>query len=254
MLLSAATAAPSAAPPAPKRKGERTREAVLDAALAMAGTDGLEGLTIGVLAARLGMSKSGLIAHFGTREALQLAVLQRYADRFVDEVLRPALPAPRGLPRLRRILDGWLAQLVRELEGGCLMIAGAIEYDTRPGPLRDAVVRIIEGWKAEIRRALQHAKAEGQLRSGFDSGQFVFEVYGLMLMLHQDARLARSPASVQHARAGLARLLADAAAEPLPSRRPRRASAPAPEPASRIRSERAHEPERGAPRDRRTRS
>jgi AcrR family transcriptional regulator len=197
---------PKLAAPAP-RKGDRTRGAVLDAALDFASRVGLEGLTIGALAERLGMSKSGLIAHFGSREDLQLAVLDRYAANFVDEVLRPSLAAARGLPRLEVMLERWLVHLARELEQGCLMISGAIEYDDRPGPMRDAVVRVIDGWRLELRRAIEQARDEGQLASDVDADQFVFEVYGLMLSLHQDARLLRSPAAVGHARAGLARLI-----------------------------------------------
>jgi AcrR family transcriptional regulator len=197
---------PELAAPAP-RKGERTRGAVLDAALDFASRVGLEGLTIGALAERLGMSKSGLIAHFGSREDLQLAVLDRYAANFIDEVLRPSLAAARGLPRLQVMLERWLVHLARELEQGCLMISGAIEYDDRPGPMRDAVVRVIDGWRLELRRAIEQARDEGQLAPDVDADQFVFEVYGLMLSLHQDARLLRSPAAVGHARAGLARLI-----------------------------------------------
>jgi len=124
------------------RKGDATRAAIVEAALALARRDGLEGLTIGVLAERMRMSKSGVFAHFGSREELQLAVIREYAARFVDEVLRPAVQRPRGLPRLRALLARWLALLARELTQGCLMISGASEYDDRPGPLRDAVVVI----------------------------------------------------------------------------------------------------------------
>jgi len=197
---------PDAAAPAP-RKGERTRDAVIAAALEFASRVGLEGLTIGALAERIGMSKSGLIAHFGSREDLQLAVLDRYATEFIDEVLRPSLAAPRGMPRLEVMLERWLGRLARELEQGCLMISGAIEYDDRPGPMRDAVVRVIDGWRRELRRAIEQARDAGHLRADVDPDQFVFEVYGLMLILHQDARLLHSPAAVGHARAGLARLI-----------------------------------------------
>lgn len=202
------------------RKGETTRAAIVEAALALARRDGLEGLTIGVLAEQMRMSKSGVFAHFGSREDLQLAVLNEYAARFVDQVLRPAVQRPRGLPRLRALLENWLALLARELEQGCLMISGASEYDDRPGPLRDAVVDVVNGWKRELLRAIEQARDEGHLRRDVDAEQLVFEAYGLMLVLHQDSRLLHSPDSVKRARAGLARLLEAATAPRAPAGRP----------------------------------
>src|SRR5215470_995649 len=204
------------------RKGEMTRAAIVDAALAIARREGLEGVTIGLLADALGKSKSGVFAHFGSREDLQLAVLREYAVRFVDEVLRPAVELERGLPRLQAILENWLRLLARELEQGCLMISGASEYDDRPGALRDAMVAIVAGWKQELLRAIEAAKSAGHLRTGIESRQLVFEIYGLMLALHQDARLLRSADSVKRARAGLARLIDAARAAPAH----KRASAP----------------------------
>ena len=207
---------PSAAMPAARRaaatargarKGQATRAAIIDAALAIARRDGLEGLTIGVLAERLEMSKSGVFAHFGSREELQLAVLKEYAARFVDGVLRPAVERPRGLPRLRSLLQNWLALLAEEIAAGCILIGGASEYDDRPGPLHDALVAIVDGWKGELLRAIEQAQQMGHLAADADARQLVFEIYGLMLMLHQDARLLHSRDGVQRARAGLARLI-----------------------------------------------
>jgi AcrR family transcriptional regulator len=195
------------------RKGDQTRAAIVQAALETASRDGLEGLTIGTLADQMRMSKSGVFAHFGSREDLQLAVLREYVRRFIDEVLRPAVRKPRGLPRLRAILDRWVAFLARELTRGCIMIAGAVEYDDRPGPQHDAMVAIIAGWKAELLKAIRQAVEEGQLKPGIDAQQMVFEIYGLMLAMHQDARLLRSAGSARRARIGLARVLAAAAAE-----------------------------------------
>jgi AcrR family transcriptional regulator len=208
------------------RKGDQTRAAIVQAALETASRDGLEGLTIGTLADQIHMSKSGVFAHFGSREDLQLAVLREYVRRFIEEVLRPAVKKPRGLPRLQAILDRWVAFLARELTRGCIMIAGAVEYDDRPGPQQDAMVAIIAGWKAELLKAIRQAVQEGHLRADIDAQQMVFEIYGLMLAMHQDARLLRSAGSARRARTGLARLLDAAAATPIrPSRTPsRRAS------------------------------
>jgi len=202
------------------RKGDTTRAAIVDAALAISRRDGLEGLTIGALAAQMRMSKSGVFAHFGSREELQRAVLAAYASHFVDAVLRPAVKRPRGLARLQAILDSWLKLMAREIEQGCLMISGSIEYDDRPGPMRDAVVGIIRGWTAELLRAIEDAKATGELRSDLDAGQLAFEIYGLMLGFHQNARLLRAADSARRARAGLQRLIEGARSAALPARRP----------------------------------
>lgn len=210
--LSLATVASSRIP-ARARKGELTRAAILEAALAIARRDGMEGLTIGLLAERLGMSKSGVFAHFGSREDLQLAVLEEYAARFIERVLRPAVRNVRGLPRVRAIVDRWLALLAEEIEAGCILIGGASEYDDRPGPLHDALAAIITSWKVELVRALEQAKACGHLRAEVDLEQMVFEIYGLMLMLHQDARLLHGKDSVRRARWGLQRILDDARAD-----------------------------------------
>ena len=189
------------------RKGDLTRAAIVEAALLAASRDGLEGLTIGTLADSMQMSKSGVFAHFGSREELQLAVLKAYVQRFVDEVLRPAVTKPRGLPRLEAILQRWVAFLARELTRGCIMIAGAVEYDDVPGPQREEMVAIITGWKRELIKAIRQAVSEGHLKPRVDAQQLVFEIYGLMLAMHQDARLLRSADSATRARAGLRRLI-----------------------------------------------
>jgi AcrR family transcriptional regulator len=215
-----------AAPSRPLRKGETTRAAIIEQALSMAQREGLEGLTIGALAERLDMSKSGVFAHFGSREELQLAVLKQYASRFVDAVMRPAVAHTRGLPRLRALLENWLAHLAEEIEAGCILIGAACEYDDRPGPLHDALVDIIEGWKGELLQSIRMAQSEGHLDRRADAHQMVFEIYGLMLAMHQDARLLHSNQSLQRARHGLARLI-DAArprADNAPAKRGRRRS------------------------------
>lgn len=196
-----------------ERKGEQTRAAIVAAGLSIARRHGLEALTIGLLAEQLGMSKSGVFAHFGSREELQLAVLNEYAARFVDDVLRPAVGEARGLPRLHAMLENWLRLLAREIEEGCLMVAGASEYDDRPGPLHDAMVAIVAGWNQELLTAIRQAVDARHFRRDVDAHQLVFEIYGLMLVLHQDARLLRSANSVKRARTGLQRLL-DAAVAP----------------------------------------
>ena len=199
--------APSAVNPSRPSKGDATRAVIVEAAVGLAQRHGLEGLTIGTLAEILGKSKSGVFAHFGSREELQLAVLREYAAFFIDRVLKPAVAEPRGLGRVEAIVGHWLALLAEEVEAGCILIGGASEYDDRPGPLRDVLVTIISGWKAELLKALAQARDARQLVDGVDCEQVVFEIYGLMLSFHQDARLLRGKDSLKRARTGLRRLM-----------------------------------------------
>ena len=138
------------------RKGEQTRASIVAAALELAARDGLEGLTIGALAERMQMSKSGVFAHFGSREDLQIAVLKEYERRFVQEVLVPGLKAPRGLARLRAILARWLDRTAIEAASGCIWISGATEYDDRPGAVREELVGTVRGWQRELSRGHRH--------------------------------------------------------------------------------------------------
>lgn len=189
------------------RKGEQTRAAIVDAALALSGRVGLEGLTIGALAERMQMSKSGVFAHFGSREDLQLAVLKEYERRFVGDILVPALKERRGLPRLRAIAQRWLDRTAIEAARGCILIAGATEYDDRPGPLRDELVSMVRSWQRELTRAIRQAVETGELRADTDPGELVFGLYGIVLVLHHDTRLLNNADSVPRARKAFARLI-----------------------------------------------
>jgi AcrR family transcriptional regulator len=178
------------APIAPTTKGEQTRAAILDEALRVASKLGLEGLTIGGLAEATGMSKSGLFAHFGSREDLQLAVLEHAAQRYGETVLMPALKIERGLPRLRAMFEHWLDwTLASGLPGGCIMIAAAAEYDDRPGPIRDAVIANQHRGNAVTRKAVRLAIEEGHLRADTDPEQITFELLGIVLASHNHRRL-----------------------------------------------------------------
>ncbi|MBX3704828.1 MAG: TetR/AcrR family transcriptional regulator [Steroidobacteraceae bacterium] len=189
------------------RKGEQTRAAIVEAALELAARNGLEGLTIGALAERMQMSKSGVFAHFGSREDLQIAVLKAYERRFVDEVLVPGLKEKRGLPRLRAIFDRWLERTAIEAARGCIWISGAAEYDDRPGAVREELVAMVRSWQRELSRAIQQAVDAGDLPDDLDVQELVFQLYGVILVLHHDGRLLDSPDAVGRARRSFDRLV-----------------------------------------------
>ena len=189
------------------RKGEMTRAAILDVALDIASRDGLEGLTIGLLADRMNMSKSGVFAHFGSREDLQLEVIKLYHHQFEQEVFYPSIREARGMPRLKAMFSRWIKQVSVEIASGCIYISGAVEYDDRPGPIREQLVSMVRAWQNAMLRAVQQSIDVGDLKPETDAQQLVFEMYGLILALHHDARFLRMPGSVDRARAGFERLI-----------------------------------------------
>jgi AcrR family transcriptional regulator len=189
------------------RKGEMTRAAILDVALDLASRDGLEGLTIGLLADRMNMSKSGVFAHFGSREDLQLEVLKLYHRRFEQEVFYPGIKEPRGLPRLRTMFAHWVKRVSVEIASGCIYISGAVEYDDRPGLIREALVSMVGAWQGALLRATQQAIECGHLKADTDAQQLVYEMYGLILAVHHDARFLRIPGAVERATVGFNRLV-----------------------------------------------
>ena len=189
------------------RKGEMTRAAILDVALDLASRDGLEGLTIGLLADRMNMSKSGVFAHFGSREDLQIEVLKLYHLQFELEVFYPSMKEPRGLPRLQGMFSRWIRRVTVEIASGCIYISGAAEYDDRPGAIRQELVRMVLAWQEALFRCAQQAADMGHLRADTDPQQMVYEMYGLILALHHDARFIKRAGSVERAYAGFERLL-----------------------------------------------
>ena len=181
------------------------RAPLLAPASALARRDGLEGLSIGNLASDVGRSKSGVFAHFGSREDLQLAVLDTGRNRFVTQVLLPALQQPRGLPRLRAIVANWF-EWSREHQSGCVLLSAVSEYDGRDGALHDGVVRQQAGWRAELQKAIAQAVGLGHLRADTDVALLAFEIYALMLGLHHDAGLFGFDEAGQRTRAAFERL------------------------------------------------
>jgi AcrR family transcriptional regulator len=196
-------------------KGEQTRTAILDEALKIASRLGLEGLTIGSLADATGMSKSGLFAHFGSREDLQLAVLDHFAQLYGERVFVPVLKIERGLPRLRALFERWLDWTIASgLPGGCIMISAANEYDDRPGPIRDAVIANQHRGNAITQKAVRLAVEEGHLRSDTDPEQIAFEMLGIMLASHNHRRLLGDKEARKRALTAFEELVARHAAAP----------------------------------------
>jgi AcrR family transcriptional regulator len=189
-------------------KGQQTKAAIVHAALNLATHIGLEGLSIGALAERMQMSKSGVFAHFGSREELQVSVVREYHARFEEEVFYPAMKADRGLPRLRALFGHWMARTAIEIDQGCIYISGAIEFEDRDGPVRDALVTSMTLWLNALKRAVAQAKATGELTPDTDEAQVTFEIHGLILTLHYQARFMRSADALARAQTSFEHILA----------------------------------------------
>ncbi len=196
-------------------KGEQTKQAILDEAFSLASCVGVGGLSIGVLAERTHMSKSGLFAHFGSKEELQLAVLRESQQRFAEVVLRPAFREPRGLARLRAIVLNWLNWTrAVNLPGGCVINAAAAEFDDQPGALRDEVRRGLLALRRTLADAVAKAVESGELRAETDIEQFVFELNGIYQVTHQSRRMFNDPDADRRALIAFDRLVRDNAAIP----------------------------------------
>jgi AcrR family transcriptional regulator len=205
------------------QKGQQTRATILEAALGLASSMGLEGLSIGALAEVTQMSKSGVFAHFGSREELQISVIREYHAKFEEEVFFPAVREARGLPRLRALFERWVKRVSVELDSGCIYISGAVEFDDRPGPVRDALATMVQAWHTALEKAIRIAIDEGQLRPDTDPLQMLFEIHGLILALHHDARFLRIPGALDRARNAFERVLSYYAVEAAPAGKPLRA-------------------------------
>lgn len=181
-------------------KGQQTRAAILDQALAIASQVGLSGLTIGTLAERSGLSKSGLFAHFGSKEGLQLAVMQGVRQLYSDLVFQPAMQQPPGLPRLRAIVENWLKWTGNaRLPGGCIMTAAAYEFDDCPGPVRELISQSLRELRKTLARTVRMAIEAGQLRADTDPEQLAFEIWSIYAGAQLDARLFGDPQAWQRA-------------------------------------------------------
>ena len=190
------------------KKGERTKELILDGAVRLASELGLEGLSLGKLAEELELSKSGLFAHFGSKEDLQVQTLARAAERFAEVVVLPALGAPAGEPRLRTLFQLWLdwPRKVKQ-PGGCIFMAAAAELDDRPGPARDKLVALQKEWQVTLARVVKSGQDAGAFRRDADPAQVAFEILGIGLGTHFFARLLREPRAADRARDAFERLV-----------------------------------------------
>ncbi len=188
-------------------KGEETRAAILKAALKHASVAGFEGLTIGTLAAETGMSKSGLFAHFGSKEELQIATLEEGIRRFSETTMMPALSAPRGLKRLQAMCDSWLTWTSRNELAGCPMMTASQEFDSKPGPVRDAVVGHMQRLHQGLVKSVQMAIDNGEFAADVDAEQIAFELFGIISSCYRARNLFHDKQADQRARRAFDRLI-----------------------------------------------
>lgn len=194
-------------------KGDETRERIVERAFRLASRDGLSGLSIGKLASELGLSKSGLFAHFGSKEGLELEVLKAAAERFTEQVMKPAFTAPRGVARLRKLFKGWLSWANDPAQpGGCVIFAASAELDDTEGPQRDFLASTQQGLLAALAKAARLAIEAGEFRRDLDCDQFAFEMLGVVYAHHHARRLLRDPKAELRAKNAFERLLATSTA------------------------------------------
>jgi AcrR family transcriptional regulator len=197
----------------PRSDGERSRAAILREAAKLATVEGIDGISIGRLASAVGMSKSGLFAHFGSKEELQIATIGAAGEIFVEEVVAPAAGAATALERLEQLSENFLRHVQGDaFPGGCFFASVAAELDTRPGPVRDVAIRFVVDWTDLLEAAAREAVEEGSLDPSTDPVQLVFELDAYLLLANAQFVIARDPESLDRARLALKRRIADARA------------------------------------------
>jgi AcrR family transcriptional regulator len=195
-----------------RRDGERSRNAILREAAQLATIEGIDGLSIGRLADAVGMSKSGLFAHFGSKEELQIATIETASGVFNEQVIEPAASAPSGIARLRQFAERFLRHVEDNVfPGGCFFASVAAEMDTRPGPVRDLAIQIVEEWGGRLQAAVRDAQGEGAIDASEDSEQLAFELNAYLLMANAQFVISRQSTPIERARAALSRRLSAAA-------------------------------------------
>jgi AcrR family transcriptional regulator len=200
----------------PKRtKSELTKAAIVGAALDLCAEQGMEAITLQAVADRVGLSKSGVFSRVGSREALQAEVIDEYDRRFLAEVFVPAMQVPKGLARLNAMVRRWIERArVVEANNGCIYVAGAFEFDDREGPLRDLLLRGVQGWRSVIRRAVVQAVEAKDIAANTDSDQLVMEIYSLMLGMYHEARFVRDVRAADRTHSAYERLIQSYAVRP----------------------------------------
>jgi len=192
--------------------GERSRRAILEAAGRLATVEGIESLSIARLADTVGMSKSGLFAHFGSKEELQLATVETATSLFAAQVIEPAATAPAGSARLRALVDGYLRYVEAEtFPGGCFFASVLAEVDMRPGAVRDRLVGFLDDWLDRLEAAVREAQAEGAIDPAEDAAQLAFEVEAALFLANAQFVVARGAEPIERARRAIDRRLAGAA-------------------------------------------
>jgi AcrR family transcriptional regulator len=192
--------------------GQRSRAAILREAAKLATVEGIGGLSIGRLAEAVGMSKSGLFAHFGSKEELQLATIETASALFHEEVVEPALAAPSGIERLRRLAENFLRHVEGGVyPGGCFFASVAAEMDTRPGAVRERVVEFLNEWLHTVETAVRDAQAEGAIDSAEDVEQLTFEIEAHLLLANTVFVITHDAKAIRHARTAIESRLAAAA-------------------------------------------
>ena len=196
--------------PGRKRRsdGARSHDAILDEAARLATVEGIDGLSLARLAEAVGMSKSGLFAHFKSKEELQLATVEAASSVFAQQVTEPASQAPSGVERLRRLVDGYLAYLeVETYPGGCFFASTLAEMDTQPGPVRDRLVAFLGDWLGRLETAVHDAQAEGAIDPAEDAAQLTFEIEAALFMANAQYIVTRTPEPIERARRAINRRL-----------------------------------------------
>ncbi|MEJ5992163.1 TetR/AcrR family transcriptional regulator [Ramlibacter sp. PS3R-8] len=190
------------------QKSELTRAAIVGAGLDLAAAEGLEAITLQAVADRVGLSKSGVFSRVGSREALQIAVIEEFGRRFIGDVFVPSMQLPKGLPRLNEIMRRWIVR-TRDVEArqGCIFTAGAFELDDKDGPLRDFLLGEVTRWRAALRRTVLQAIEQKHLLPDTEPEQLVAEMYSLAMGLLHDTRFLRDPRAAERAQLTWARLL-----------------------------------------------
>ena len=203
-------------------RGERSREAILDAAAQVATVEGIDGLSIGRLAQAVGMSKSGLFGHFGSKEELQLATIDAATELFEQHVLAPAETATDGLGRLRLLTDGYLRYVEDDVfPGGCFFASVLSEMDTRPGPVRDRLVGFLTDWLGRLEAAIRQAQEEGSLEATEEPADLAFELESALFFANAQYVVSGTREPIERARRIVERRLARTTpAEPAGQRRP----------------------------------